>query len=104
MALLLDFYGMMLSDKQRETMELYYNEDMSLSEISEIYGISRAGVRDRIIKSEAILGSFEDKLGLIKRFEDMKKEISNIRRILADSQKTGNIPVDDIISKLEELS
>ena len=102
--MLLDFYGMMLSDKQRETTELYYNEDMSLSEISEICGISRAGVRDRIVKSEVILASFEEKLGLIKRFQDMKAEISNIRQALIDSQESGTIPIDEIISKLEELS
>ena len=102
--MLLDFYGMMLSEKQRETTELYYNEDMSLSEISEICGISRAGVRDRIMKSEATLLSFEEKLGLIKRFEDMKKEISNIKDVLILSQKTGDIPIEDIISRLEKLN
>ena len=102
--MLLDFYGMMLSDKQRDTMDLYYNEDMSLSEISEISGVSRAGVRDRIIKSEAILEGFEEKLGLIKRFEDMKKEISDIKKILIQSRKTGDIPVDRIISMLENLN
>ncbi|MBQ7500626.1 MAG: DNA-binding protein [Clostridia bacterium] len=104
MALLLDFYGVMLSEKQRDTMELYYNEDMSLSEIAEIHGISRAGVRDRIMKSEAMLTGFEEKLGLIKRFEDMKAEIADIREILISSQKTGDIPVDEIISRLEKLN
>ncbi len=52
-SLLLDFYGDLLSERKKELIELYYNEDLSLSEVSEITGISRQGVRDSVKKAEA---------------------------------------------------
>ena len=55
MSLLLDFYGDILSEPQREAMDYFYNGDLSLSEISELTGITRQGVRDRLVKAEQIL-------------------------------------------------
>ena len=55
MALLYDFYGDVLTDRQKEFYDLYYNEDLSLAEIAENYGITRQGVRDVIVRAEAIL-------------------------------------------------
>ena len=66
MALLYDFYGDMLTDRQKEFYDLYYNEDLSLAEIAENYGITRQGVRDVIVRAEAILTELEDKTGIIK--------------------------------------
>ena len=66
-SLLLDFYGDMLTEKQREAIENYYNNDLSLGEIANNLGITRQGVRDAIKKSEAILFNLEDKLGLAKK-------------------------------------
>ena len=68
MALLYDFYGDMLTDRQKEFYDLYYNEDLSLAEIAENYGITRQGVRDVIVRAEAILTELEDKTGIIRRF------------------------------------
>ena len=59
-ALLFDFYGEMLTDKQRDVVELYYNDDLSLSEIAENEGITRQGVRDSIKRAEAQLLDMED--------------------------------------------
>ena len=67
MALLYDFYGDMLTDRQKEFYDLYYNEDLSLAEIAENYGITRQGVRDVIVRAEAILTELEDKTGIILR-------------------------------------
>ena len=64
---LLDFYGDVLTEKQRDVMEQYYNDDLSLSEIADNFGITRQGVRDVIVRAEAILTDLEDKTGLIKR-------------------------------------
>lgn len=100
MSLLIDFYGEMLSEKQREAMDLYYSEDLSLSEISDITGLTRPGVRDRLVKSEAILNNLEDKLGLLKRFEEMKDEISEIALEL----ESGSYDPHDIIERLKKLS
>ena len=66
--ILLDCYGELLTDKQRDYMELYYCEDLSLSEISDEVGITRQGVRDCIKKGETLLFSFEEKLRLLSKF------------------------------------
>lgn len=66
---LLDYYGELLTDKQRDFMDLYYNEDFSLAEISEHENITRQGVRDGIKHAEQRLIEFEEKLGLVEKSE-----------------------------------
>lgn len=78
MTLLFDFYGDMLTDRQKEFYDLYYNEDLSLAEIAENYGISRQGVRDVIVRAEAIMTELEDKTGIIKRFKGMQPHVQAI--------------------------
>ena len=80
MALLFDFYGDMLTDRQKEVFDLYYNEDLSLSEIAENYGITRQGVRDVIVRAEGIMQELEDKTGIIRRFQRMQEQFSDIER------------------------
>ena len=77
--LLLDFYGDLLTEKQREALELYYNDDLSLGEIGEDFGISRQGVRDNIKRAEAILFEMEEKLGLAEKFSKIQQKLSSIR-------------------------
>lgn len=72
MAMLFDFFGDMLTERQKEVFDLYYNEDLSLSEISENLGISRQGVRDLVVRSEKTLMDIESRTGIIKRFEAMR--------------------------------
>ncbi len=79
----LDFYGEMLTDKQREYLDYYYNDDLSLSEIAnnipaEEKGRSRQAVRDVIKRAEGQLFYMEEKLGLVKRFSDMQEGIDEI--------------------------
>ena len=83
MALLYDFYGDMLTDRQKEFYDLYYNEDLSLAEIAENYGITRQGVRDVIVRAEAVLTELEDKTGIIKRFHKMQDQFSQIETAVA---------------------
>ena len=78
MAMLFDFYGDVLTDRQKEFYDLYYNEDLSLAEIAENYDITRQGVRDVIVRAEAILTDLEDKTGLIRRFEQMRGHLDAI--------------------------
>ena len=78
MALLYDFYGDMLTDRQKEFYDLYYNEDLSLAEIAENYGITRQGVRDVIVRAEAVLTELEDKTGIIRRFHKMQEQFAQI--------------------------
>lgn len=77
-AVLLDFYGDMLTDKQRTFLEYYYNEDLSLSEIAENEGITRQGVRDSIKRAEGQLYDMEERLGLVDRFREMKNGLDEI--------------------------
>ena len=66
-ALLLDFYGNMLTDRQREIMNLYYEDNLSLSEIAEELNISKQGVSDSLKRSEKVLYDTESKLKLMEQ-------------------------------------
>ena len=83
-SVLLDFYGDMLTEKQREVIGFYYNEDLSLSEIGELEGITRQGVRDSIKRGEAVLLEMEERLGLAKRFRKMQDGIERIVQCAQD--------------------
>ena len=78
MTMLYDFYGDLLTERQKEFYDLYYNEDLSLAEIAENSGITRQGVRDVIVRAEAFLTEIEDKTGIIKRFLAMQKDIAQV--------------------------
>ena len=78
MAMLFDFYGDMLTDRQKEFYDLYYNEDLSLGEIAENYNITRQGVRDVIVRAEAAMTELEDKTGLVKRFLQMQQHVDAV--------------------------
>ena len=77
-ALLLDFYGEMLTEKQRDMVELYYDEDLSLGEIAETVKITRQGVRDSIKRGEQQLFELEKKLGLVEKFMKYSELLDNI--------------------------
>ncbi|MBP3284948.1 MAG: helix-turn-helix domain-containing protein [Clostridia bacterium] len=72
--LLLDFYGKMLTERQREIMVLYYEDNLSLTEIAEELGISKQGVSDSIKRSEKVLYETENKLFLLKQYMEEKKD------------------------------
>ena len=74
----MDFYGKLLTDKQRDALELYYGGDYSLSEIADDLDISRQGVRDSIKRGEHQLLEMEEKLGLRQRFSEMSVQIDEI--------------------------
>ena len=78
MTMLFDFYGALLTQKQQELFDQYYNQDLSLSEIAENEGISRQGVRDVIVRAEAAMQEIEDKTGLIRRFEQFRGHLDAI--------------------------
>ena len=96
--MLFDFYGELLTDKQREYFDLRYNDDLSLGEIAEQCGISRQGVWDIIRRAEASMTEIEEKTGLIKRFLERNAQIDEIIREMKDKNADA-----DILNKLEKL-
>ena len=68
--MLLDTYGVLLTERKREILDYYYNDDYSLSEISELTGISRQGVRDSIKKSEEEIYGYEARLRVVEKHEE----------------------------------
>ena len=79
MSLLLDYYGSLLTEKQRNAFDLYYNQDLSLAEIAEQEGISRQGVHDTINRTEAALLQMEQSIGCIERAENIRQVMDKIR-------------------------
>ena len=109
MAMLYDFYGDLLTDRQKEFYDLYYNEDLSLAEIAENYGITRQGVRDVIVRAEAYLTELEDKTGLIRRFHTMQsqlREIADCIRQVTDlnDKRLGSDELEVLASRIQSLT
>lgn len=107
MCLLFDFYGDMLTDKQKELFDLYYNEDLSLAEISEHIGITRQGVRDGIVRAEHALRDMEQRLGLVARYgkidpliDSMQEDIHRLR--LINSNLLHNPEISRLLTRLVE--
>jgi len=97
-ALLLDFYGALLTEKQFDMVDLYYNDDFSLSEIAENNGITRQGVRAAIKKGEGILIEAEEKLGLAARFAKLVEKAQS-----AGIEVEGLIAVNDVELGREDI-
>ena len=108
LSLLLDFYGELLSEKVRKATELYYNDDLSLSEVAEDMGITRQGVRDLIKRAEGNLYGYEQKLGLYKRFVEMQKGLTSLKDSLVKTKSlldcdTDRSEIDKEISGMIDL-
>lgn len=97
-SMLFDFYGELLTDKQREYFDLRYNEDLSLGEIAEQSGISRQGVWDIIRRAETAMTEIEEKTGLVRRFLERNAQIDE----LAGQLKDLGAP-EEILQKLARL-
>ena len=81
---LYDFYGELLTEHQRKIYEDAVYNDLSLSEIAEMQGISRQGVHDLIRRCNRILGDYESKLHLIKRFDEIKDKVRQMNELAED--------------------
>jgi len=110
-SLLYDFYGELLTKRQREVMELYNEENLSLGEIAEEFGISRQGVHDALHKAQKALEEYEQKLGLVERFSATRDAINSISGEidqaidLAAAKASGDVSerLRQIRSELEQL-
>lgn len=106
MSMLLDFYGILLTEKQRLALEMYYNMDFSLSEIADNIGVTRQCARDFIKKGEAHLLDFEEKAGFYHKFQKIFSETEKIQMAVIncglEKSESGKIILNsaDIISNI----
>lgn len=112
-SLLYDFYGNLLTDKKRQVMELYHEDDMSLTEIADEMGISRAAVHDSLKSAEARLEKYEEKLGLLAKYESnaglAERGVQILDVLLSRAEGSGSTgltkaEVKELREIIEELS
>ena len=108
-SLLLDFYGDILSDRQKDMLDMYYNDDLSLAEIAQNFSILRQGVRSVLKKGETILTEMEEKLHLAERFVTVQEKSSNIASRLSKINSEINDSfvsneIDLVIKQIKELA
>lgn len=107
-SILLDIYGKLLTDKQQDVLDLYYNENLSLAEIAEEVGITRQAVHDCIAKGEKKLFNLEEKLGIMKKTENQEEQLQKILSELSkiqvkDSDKQINSIIENVVRELNRL-
>lgn len=112
------FYGELLTEKQKDVLNLYCLEDLSLGEIAEDLGISRQGVYDKVKRATIVLEGYEEKLGLMDQFNnndvllnDINQKMIDLMNILNDSKDLGsmkykvesvvNVVIQDIRNMIE---
>ena len=99
--ILLDVYGQLLTEKQRNAIDMYYNEDLSLSEIADVIDISRQGVRESIKQGEKHLTNYEEKLGIVERFHNISSKLEKLNALLENTDFDGK---DEFYGLIDEIS
>jgi predicted DNA-binding protein YlxM (UPF0122 family) len=103
MTVLLDYYGSMLTQKQRDTMEMYYEQDFSLAEIAEQTGSTRQNALNCLQKSCDRLKDMERKLGFVRRTHELQADISELEGLILQSEMTNECVMADIDEKMVEI-
>lgn len=98
--LLYDYYGDLLTDRQRECFEMRYNQDMSLGEIAEELGISRQGVHDNLNRTEALLRNMEVKTGCVSRDLACRKAVKTILHAARELNKSEDPSVSALAQQI----
>lgn len=92
MNLLLDFYGQLLTDRQQSVCRMYYEDNLSLAEIGSEMDVTRQAVHDMLRRASASLCAYEDRLGLVKRFQEQQEELRSIKGLLAAGEIANALP------------
>lgn len=102
LSMLFDFYGELLPEKQKTFLTLYHEENYSLSEIAEEFGISRQGVHDGVKKAERALYELEEKLGLVKKFGETEAALRRADELLTEliAERKDDL---DLTAKLNQI-
>lgn len=98
-AVLFDYYGKLLSDKQYDIVEQYCNEDLSLRELAELNGISKQGISDILNRSEKKLEFYERELKLVEKFENISNSLREINQIINSIQDF--VEIQDLLKILD---
>lgn len=106
MAMLFDFFGDVLTDRQKDYFHLYYNEDLSLSEIALRFDITRQGVRDAIARAENTLLDIEKKTGLVASFHNTRAQLQKLsetsQELSAYAQRSNDTNLIQLARQVEE--
>lgn len=108
MNLLFDFYGQLLTDRQKDFMELYYGQDLSLGEIAEEFAVTRQAVHDTLKRATQLLSQYEEKLGLVEKFNSERNKLAEVGALLEQYSATcKDVRVQrarDILKEILELT
>lgn len=100
MTLLFDYYGELLTERQRMCFDLRHNQDMSLAEIAEELQVSRQGVHDNLSRAEALLVNMEQKTGCVRRDMQCRKAAQTIRRLAEQLTVHQDMQISDLAEQI----
>lgn len=107
MTLLFDYYGDLLTERQRSCVDMRYNQDLSLSEIAEELGVSRQGVYDNLSRAEALLRNMEEKTGCVQRAMETRKAVREIldaaNKLITYQDETVSVLAAQIVEAAQRL-
>ncbi len=106
LTLLYDFYGELLTERQKEIFEMYYQNDLSMQEIGDQFDISRQSVNDILKRTEKLLTEYEENLGLVNSHTAYKDRVQTIIKYIDDLIVAESYTIKDLIelkSRLSEL-
>lgn len=107
MTLLFDYYGDLLTERQRSCVDMRYNQDLSLSEIAEELGVSRQGVYDNLSRAEALLRNMEEKTGCVQRAMETRKAVREIldaaNKLITYQNKAVSVLAAQIVEAAQRL-
>lgn len=107
MTLLFDYYGELLTERQRSCVDMRYNQDLSLSEIAEELGVSRQGVYDNLSRAEALLRNMEEKTGCVQRAMETRKAVREIldtaNKLITCQDKAVSVLAAQIVEAAQRL-
>lgn len=107
MTLLFDYYGDLLTERQRSCVDMRYNQDLSLSEIAEELGVSRQGVYDNLSRAEALLRNMEEKTGCVQRAMETRKAVREIldaaNKLITYQDKAVSVLAAQVVEAAQRL-
>ena len=104
MTLLFDYYGDLLTERQRMCIDLRHNQDLSLAEIAQELNVSRQGVHDNLTRAEALLRNMEEKTECVRRDLESRKAFSQILRLASELEKMDDPCVSDLARQIVSVA